>query len=107
MGHNTRIMYIECKAEDLNGPAWIGRVTYSKTGTTIYYRGKSLRKWKGYRANHCDLETMEEYWVSGPRRDGADRLYASNLPVEIDEYVREEYWTVIRRRPDLVGKKYS
>ena len=33
-------MYIECKAESLNGPARIGRVTFSKTGRTIYYNGK-------------------------------------------------------------------
>jgi hypothetical protein len=33
--HKTRIMYIERKAEGLNGPARIGRVTFSKTGRTI------------------------------------------------------------------------
>jgi hypothetical protein len=45
--------------------------------------------------------SRDEYWISGPRRDGQDRLYASNLPVEVDEDVREEYWTDIRKRPDL------
>jgi len=47
MGHKTRIMYIECKAGNLTGPARIGRVTYSKTGATIYYRGKEFRSLKG------------------------------------------------------------
>ena len=31
----SRIMYIESKAESLNGPARIGRVTFSKTGLSI------------------------------------------------------------------------
>jgi hypothetical protein len=43
MGHKTRIMYVECKAGNLTGPARIGRVTYSKTGATIYYRGREFR----------------------------------------------------------------
>jgi hypothetical protein len=96
-------MYIESKAGDLTGPARIGRVTFSKTGKTLSYGGRSFQSLKGggYKANYFDVETGEEYWISGPRRDGADRLYGERLPVEIDEDVRVEYWTEIRRRPDL------
>ncbi|MFN8666291.1 MAG: hypothetical protein U0164_03720 [Gemmatimonadaceae bacterium] len=43
----TRVMYIECKAGGLTGPARIGRVTFSKTGKTIYYRGHAYRSLKG------------------------------------------------------------
>jgi hypothetical protein len=94
----TRIMYIERKAESLNGPARIGRVTFSKTGQTVEYRGQKFQKAKdGYKWNHFDIETGDHYWISGPREDGQDRLYLrSSLPVEIDEDVREEYWTKIR-----------
>ena len=97
----SRIMYIERKAESLNGPARIGRVTFSKTGRTLEYRGQRFRKSKsGYKWNHFDVETHDEYWISGPRKDGQDRLYAqSTQPVEIDEDVSEEYWTEIRGRP--------
>jgi hypothetical protein len=35
-------MYIESKAASLNGPARIGRVTFSKTGLPIYYNGKTF-----------------------------------------------------------------
>ena len=91
-------MYIESKAESLNGPARIGRVVFSKSGRTMYYRGREYLKVKGYKYNGIDAGTLEEYWISGPRSDGADRLYESNLPIEIDEDVREEYWTEIRRR---------
>jgi hypothetical protein len=52
----------------------------------------------GYKANYYDVETGERYWVSGPKRNGQDRLYGGL--VEIDEDVREEYWTEIRREPE-------
>jgi len=96
-------MYIESKAESLNGPAQIGRVTFSKTLKTIYYKGNSYHSLKGsgFKANYRKEKTGEQYWISGPRRDGKDRLYVSNIPVEIDEDVREEYWTEIRKQPDL------
>jgi hypothetical protein len=96
-------MYIECKAESLNGSARIGRVTFSKTGSTLYYQGREFQSLKGsgFKANYFDIETRDQYWISGPRRDGKDRLYVSNAPIDIDEDVREEYWTEIRKKPDL------
>jgi hypothetical protein len=110
-------MYIECKGGGfvnphgygnestgggLHGNARIGRVTFSRTGATLHYGGKSFQSLKGsgFKANYFDVETGEQYWISGPRRDGTDRLYKSDWPVEIDEDVREEYWTEIRNRPD-------
>ncbi len=102
-----RIMYIESKAESLNGPARIGRVTFSKTGLSIYYRGKKFLRIQGFKANYQDAETHDEYWISGPRRDGKDRLYVSNIPVEIDEDVREGYWTEIRKKPELKNRSQT
>jgi hypothetical protein len=97
----TRIMYIECKAEGLSGPARIGRASFSKTGATIYYAGKEFRSLsgRGFKANYFEVSTGEYYWISGPRKDGADRLYGERVPVEIDEDVREECWTDIRSQP--------
>lgn len=98
-------MYIEVKSE-LNGPARIGRVTFSKSGRTLTYRGKSFQSLKGgaAKANYFDVESGEHYWISGPRKDGADRLYASAVPVHIDDDIREEYWTEIRGQPENKGK---
>jgi hypothetical protein len=45
------------------------------------------------------VATGDEYWVSGPKRDGTDRLYGERIPVAIDDDVREEYWTEVRGRP--------
>jgi len=106
----SRIMYIESKAEGLNGPARIGRVTFSKTGRTLYYKGMSFQSLKGYgfKANYRETESGGEYWISGPRRDGLDRLYGkSALVVEIDDDVREEYWTEIRRLPEQKTKSHT
>jgi hypothetical protein len=111
-----RIMYIECKGGGfvdpygygpfstgggLHGAARIGRVTFSRTGATLHYGNKSFQKLSGgFKANYFCVETGEQYWISGPRSDGTDRLYKSDLPVEIDEDVREEYWTEIRKMPE-------
>jgi hypothetical protein len=98
-----RIMYIESKAQGLNGPARIGKVTFSKTGKSLHYGQLTFQSLKGsgFKANYYDVATGEHYWISGPRKDGNDRLYASSIPVEIDADVREEYWSAIRGRPDL------
>ena len=97
-------MYVESKAGGLSGAARIGRVSFSKMGRTIYYGGKTFRSLKGagFKANHYDVDTGEEYWISGPKRDGTDRLYGERVPVDVDEDVREEYWTQIRLQPDRV-----
>lgn len=94
-------MYIENKAAGLIGPARIGRVTFSKTGRTLYYGGKSFQSLNGsgFKSNYHDIETGDEYWISGCKKDGSDRLYGERVPIEIDEDVREEYWSDIRRMP--------
>jgi hypothetical protein len=61
-------------------------------------------KGSGFKANYRNQDTWEEYWISGPRRDGKDRLHVSNIPVEIDEDVREEYWSEIRKKPELKNR---
>ena len=99
----TRIMYIENKSEGLNGPARIGRVTFSKSGRSVHYQGRTfLKVGTGYKYNHIADDNGEKFWISGPRKDGQDRLYpASAMPVEIDDDVSREYWQEIRGRGEL------
>jgi hypothetical protein len=90
-----RVMYIERKS---TGQASIGRVSFSKTGSTLRYRSLEFISLKGsrFKANYLETGSGEQFWISGPRKDGQDRLYASSLPVEIDEDVRDEYLRDIR-----------
>jgi hypothetical protein len=97
-------MYIENKSGTLNGVARIGRVTRSKTGRTLRYGVREFRSLKGgYKRNYYDVQTGEEFWISGPKKRGGDRLYKCNLPIEIDAAVREEYWRAIRGCPELAA----
>ncbi|WP_460546946.1 hypothetical protein [Hymenobacter daeguensis] len=91
-------MYIEKKAGSLTGPARIGRVIFSRTYQSLYYQGQHFMRLggHGFKSNYYDVATGEEYWISGCKKNGADRLYGERLPVAIDEEVREEYWTMIR-----------
>jgi hypothetical protein len=104
---DSRIMYIERKSGGLVGEARIGRVTFSRTGCTLYYKDQCFQSLKGagFKSNYANVDSGEDYWISGPKRDGCDRLYGERLPVEIDDDVREEYWRTIRCQPDLCGKR--
>lgn len=102
----TRIMYIEDKSGDgITGPARIGRVTYSKTGKSLYYRGRLFHslKGKGFKANFFEAGTGHEFWISGCKKNGQDQLYAGTT--EIDDDVREEYWRTIRKLPKKAGER--
>ena len=101
MSLKPRIMYIEFKGDRIVGPARIGRVTFTRSGKSIFYRGRRFETLggRGSKANFFDVETHDHYWISGCKKDGTDALYSTT--VEVDDDVRDEYWTEIRRRPDL------
>lgn len=94
-------MYVELKTGfSDDGPAWIGRVRFSKTGRTIYYRGRTLQRkgWGGGPGNHVDVDTGEEFWVSGVKKDGSDRHWAGRGPVHVDDDVRDEYEQLVSKK---------
>jgi hypothetical protein len=99
-----RIMYVENKSGENGsiGDARIGRVTFSKSGKSIHYKGLTFETLSGtgFKANYFDVETGDHYWISGCKKNGEDRLYGERLPIFIDEDAREEYWTEIRNLPD-------
>ena len=107
-------MYVENKSagppgrRGVWGPARIGRVTFSKSGKSLYYNGKTLRSLggRGYKANYYDVDTGDRYWISGPKKNGADGLYGPR-PTPIDDDARVEYWTLIRRLPERKNQKVT
>jgi hypothetical protein len=102
----SRIMYIEDKSGGLVGPCRIGRVSFSKTGSTLRYQGRSFQSLSGhgFKANYIDIETGQHFWISGPRKDGADGLYGRvTQPEDVDADVAEEYWLTIRGMNHVPG----
>jgi len=81
------IRYIENKSAGHHGPAWIGYVEFSKSGQTVYFNNKALKKLKvpGISGNYFDIETGEEYWISGVKKNGQDRHYMGSGKIMIDQ----------------------
>lgn len=93
-----RFMYVELKSGRADcGPAWISRVRFSKSGRSIHFRGRELLNigGRGIGANYMDVETREQYWVSGPKKNRQDRHWAGGGPVEIDPEIHDEYFKLI------------
>jgi hypothetical protein len=102
---DSRMMYIEDKSGGLSGPARIGRMRFSQTRRSIYYAGRTFQSLngRGFKANYFDVETGAEFWISGCKKRGGDRM--DRGAIEIDDDVREEYWFHIREMPD--GKQMT
>jgi hypothetical protein len=98
------LRYVELKSgHSDNGPAWIGYVTQSKSGRTLYFNGRGLMKLKGQRrgasgGNYVDMETGESYWVSGVKKDGQDRHWAGSGKVLIEAAAVAEYLDTIKAK---------
>ncbi|MBX3424920.1 MAG: hypothetical protein KF688_04500 [Pirellulales bacterium] len=98
-GKQSRILYVELKSGyGDNGPAWIGRARFSRTGCTVYFHDLVLQSCagQGIGANYYDVATGDEYWISGPKKNGQDRHWAGGGSVTIDDDVVDEYWREIR-----------
>lgn len=67
----SKVMYIELKSGySDNRPAWIGKVGFSKSGQTIYFDNKAIKKLKtpGIGVNHFDIPTGDEYWFLASKK---------------------------------------
>lgn len=90
----SQIKYIELKTGYANnGPAWIGKVEFSKSGKTIYFNGHAF-KGNGHGVSR-DLETGEIYWISGVKKNGQDRHWAGNRKIMIDRTIVHDYLKIM------------
>lgn len=97
-------MYIEQKDQGgLEGPGKIGWVELSRSRRAYRYGGKVLQKVVGFKHNCVDAETGGAFWVSGPKKNGEDKLYGG--VVDIDEDAREEYWKTVRGLAERVNDR--
>ena len=91
---SNRLVYVELKTgHSDDGPAWVARAQTSKSGETLYSNGKAFKRLKGagISGNFFDVETGEEYWISGIKKDQQDRRNARAGIIEIDIEVVAEY----------------
>ena len=88
-----KLLYIECKSSGGHrGDAWIGLATLSRSGRTVYFNGRGLKRQSGMTSgNHYCIETLAEYWVSGPKKNGEDRHWAGGGTVRVEAAALDAY----------------
>ncbi|MFJ3306904.1 hypothetical protein ACIPSA_28020 [Streptomyces sp. NPDC086549] len=107
---SRRIMFVQLKTgyDTDRGPSWIGWVDFSKTWKTAYFQGRTLRRATGlglFDANFYDVETSEDFWISGPKRDRSDTRYGPAGPT-IEADVADAYRSFLQGAP-LPGRENS
>jgi hypothetical protein len=103
----AELIYVELKTgHSDNGPAWIGRGFYNRTRKTVYFNGQVFCRSQGISSNHVNLETRDEYWISGVKKNGTDRHWAGGGTIKIDESVIDDYLT-LRDLTSLRKGKYE
>lgn len=90
------IKYIELKTGyNDDGPAWIGKVKISRSGNTVYFNNHAFQKYNGISGNFIDVESGDEYWISGVKKNGEDRHWAGKGKIIIDSKIISEYLEII------------
>lgn len=90
------LMYIELKTGySDDGPAWIGYVKTSQSKKTIYFNDHAFQKYIGNYSNYIDVETGDEYWISGLKRRESNRHWAGHGKIMIDQRAVKEYLSLI------------
>jgi hypothetical protein len=101
-----RLLYVELKSGYAdNGPAWIGKGFFSKTGRTIYFNGKAF---KGGRIGsiHFEILTGDSYWISGVKKDTNDRHWSGAGRIMVDKNILSEYLSLVGL-PALPKSRYE
>jgi hypothetical protein len=95
------IKYIELKTGfSDNGNAWIGLVSFSKSRKTIYFDGKAFQSLNGMgiSGNYSEIETGNEYWISGVKKNMSDRHIFGNGKILIEKRILNDYLNIIGKK---------
>lgn len=96
----VELKYIELKSGYNNdGPAWIGYVTKSKSGQTLYFDNKAFQSQKGYQgafnnSNYFEIISKDEYWISGIKKQGSNRRTGYSGKTFIEKRAVKEYCAI-------------
>ncbi|AXG68132.1 hypothetical protein KORDIASMS9_00322 [Kordia sp. SMS9] len=105
----SQIKYIELKSSyNDNGPAWIGMVSFSKSGKTLYFNNTAFQSLggSGIAGNYFDVETDDEYWISNPKKNLTDRHRFGGGTIAVEKRILPEYLKIIGRT-ELPKKGYE
>lgn len=105
----TEIKYLELKSGfSDNGPAWIGMVSFSKSGKTIYFDGKAFQSLNGMgiSGNYFDIESGDEYWISGVKKNMTDRHKFGGGKILVEKRILNDYLKIIDKS-DLPKAEYE
>ncbi len=90
------LMYIELKTGyNDDGPAWIGYVKTSKSKKTIYFNDHAFQRYNGNYSNYIDVESDDEYWISGLKKYESNRHWDGKGKIMIDRRAVPEYLELI------------
>ena len=93
------LKYIELKSSERNhnGFACIGLVSFSKSGKTIYFDGKGFKSLNGtgISGNYYEIESGDEYWISGVKKNMSDRHLFGNGKIFVEKRILDEYLKLI------------
>jgi len=103
----SRLMYVELKSGySDDGPAWIGKAFFSKTGRSLYFNGLAFAKGSRVGGNYYEVLNVEYYWISGIKKSGTNRHWAGHGKIKIDKNVIDEYLE-IKEWPALPKDRYE
>lgn len=92
----NELMYIEKKSGfSDDGPAWIGYVKTSKTRKTVYFNDHAFQTYNGINSNYIDIETGEEYWISGIKKKESNRHWVGSGCIMIDSRAVDDYLLLV------------
>ena len=94
----TEIKYLELKSGfSGSGNAWIGLVSFSKSGKTIYFDGKAFQRIGSARiqGNFIDIESGNEYWISGVKKNMSDRHQFGGGEIFVEKRILNDYLKII------------
>jgi len=95
----TELKYIELKSGfSDNGTAWIGLVSFSKSGKTVYFDGRGFQSLNGTGisgGNYYEIESGNEYWISGVKKNMSDRHKFGGGKIFVEKQILNDYLQII------------
>ena len=67
----------------------------SRSGRTVYFNGKALKRGNMVLGNHYEIGSGDAYWVSGIKKNGFDRHWAGAGKVAIEASAVAEYLRLV------------